>query len=621
MHPRDFGQYRIVRLLPLGGMGRVYLAVDTQTNEEIALKLIDRGPDSDRQEIVAAERRGALLQERLCALDRRIVCVRKYGDLDDFFFIEMEYIEGQDLSELLAKGPLGVPFATRIAKDLCEVLAVTHGFTGYVEGQQYAGVVHGDVKPRNIRITPTGEVKVLDFGIAKALSLTRQFTTNQFASSQYSSPERLNTGEVDIASDLWSVGVVLYEIVTGRPYFEAESAAKVEHLIRRYAEARPLPAHLPLGFRAVLLKALHPEPQLRYATARAFADDLGLLLEGRSPAAVSLLEDSEKTRRTTGAVDDPEATRRTGPALPLREGRHTAVPASPSKQPRTAMSRRERQVRFFAGLALVTIVFLLFFNEYSVWRKGAELTRELDTERLTDMNTAWTRYEALAKGSFLPVVLSGPRSAIRGRLMAAADRTLTEYRSSDAPTVTENDWVRALASLNYALQLDPGDGEIRAKMAVCEGHIARIRGTARGNSKLLNEARANFEEAASLAPKSPDPHLGLARLYTYSLKDVDRAEAALRAAEKRGHDRGRREKSQLADGYRDRAERLLREADRASGMAEERDYLERARDDFRRAEELYRDVLPFAGSPASLRRVLDFEEHIEQRLDSIKEGA
>jgi tetratricopeptide (TPR) repeat protein len=157
-------------------------------------------------------------------------------------------------------------------------------------------------------------------------------------------------------------------------------------------------------------------------------------------------------------------------------------------------------------------------------------------------------------------------------------------------------------------------------MKICEGHINRIRGTARGNSKLLAEARASFEEAAALMPKSPDPHLGLARLHVYSLKDVDRAQQALRAADKRGHDMGRREKAQLADGYRDRAERLLREGDRAIGMPEERDYLERALKDFRKAEELYREVIPFGGSPASLRRVLDFTEHIDERLELIKDG-
>ena len=185
MHPREFGKYRIVKLLPLGGMGRVYLALESKTNAKVALKLIDQGPDPDRMEIVEAERRGAMLQARFCGVDQRITRVLGYGQEEGFFYIEMEYVEGQDLSEILAKSPLGVPFAARIGRDICDVLHHAHTLSAEIEGQQYHGIVHGDIKPRNIRITPDGQVKVLDFGIAKALSLTRQVYENQFGSSQY----------------------------------------------------------------------------------------------------------------------------------------------------------------------------------------------------------------------------------------------------------------------------------------------------------------------------------------------------------------------------------------------------------------------------------------------------
>jgi tetratricopeptide (TPR) repeat protein len=206
-------------------------------------------------------------------------------------------------------------------------------------------------------------------------------------------------------------------------------------------------------------------------------------------------------------------------------------------------------------------------------------------------------------------------------MISSADRVIDDYRSSEGLTVTEADWLRAQAVLARALQLDPGDKDIRGKMYLCDGHINRIRGTARGNGKMLNEARARFESAQELIPKSPDPYLGLARLYVYSLRDVEKAEQAVKAAGKRGYSIGRREKAQLGDGYRERAERLLREADKATGLPEEKDYLERARDDFERAQDFYRDIVPFAGSANSLRRVLDFSDHVELRLKIIKEGA
>src|SRR5262245_3468619 len=143
MHPREFGKYRIVKLLPLGGMGRVYLALDTQTNRQVALKLIEIGPDPERQEILEAERRGAVLQARLCGIDQRIAVIHSYGEFEGFFYIEMEYVEGQDLAEILVKRPLGVPFAARIARDICEVLHHAHGFTAEIEGHRYHGIVHG----------------------------------------------------------------------------------------------------------------------------------------------------------------------------------------------------------------------------------------------------------------------------------------------------------------------------------------------------------------------------------------------------------------------------------------------------------------------------------------------
>jgi serine/threonine protein kinase len=633
MHPREFGKYRIVKLLPLGGMGRVYLALDTEKNCQVALKLIDIAPDRESQEILEAERRGAVLQSRLCGLDRRVTIINRYGELDGFFFIEMEYVEGSDLSEILAKGPLGVPFAARIGGDICDVLHHSHTFTADIEGHQYHGIVHGDIKPRNIRITPDGQVKVLDFGIAKALSLTRKFTTNQFGSSQYSSPERLNTGDVDVASDLWSTAVVLYEIVTGKPYFQAESAAKVEHLIRNYRQVGDFPSSLPAPFRAILRKALHPDPALRYATARGFAADLNAFLANQPVAAESLDPgDSEKTRRSAAPVEAYDATTRRN--TPDDATRRTAIPASGASsqsypepaEPKPAarqrsLSPRQRQIRFFAALGGGVFLFLLFYNEYSVFRRASDLSRELETERLTDLNAAWTRYEELARTSVLPVVYSGARRTLESRLIAGADRVITGYRNSDSPTISENDWLRAQAILAKALQLDAGDKEIRGKMYVCEGHVSRIRGTARNQSKLLNDARVRFEEAHDLIPKSPDPYLGLARLYVYALKDVDKAQEALRAADKRGHELGRREKSQLADGYKDRAEQFLREATRSGGLPEEKDYLQRAREDFGRAEELYREVVPFGNSTAVLRRIFEQLELIEVRLEAIKAGS
>lgn len=622
MHPREFGKYLVRKLLPPGGMGRVYLAEDSTTGRLVALKLIEKAAGPEYEEILEAEHRGARLQEHLCRIDSRIADVLGYGELNGFFYIEMEYIDGQDLSEVLDHGPLGVPFAARIGRDLCQTLEHAHNFTTSLDGHSYYGVVHGDIKPRNIRITPQGEVRVLDFGIAKALSLTRRFTENRFGSSQYSSPERLTTGDVDISSDLWSVGVVLYEIVTGRPYFEEESGARLENSIRNYRDYRPISPHLPSPFQAILRKALHPDPSARYQTAAEFALDLDSFLSGRQtvaemfPVPVAPAEDDDRTRRisTPQKSGDTDATRRT--SIPSKS--HKKKLEQRPKRPLTPVQRRIR-----AAVAALLVLGSIWFvtNEISVYRAASALRLDLETERLKDMNVAWERYHELALRNHTPLLLWGTRRTLLSRMMSSADRVITDYRNTDAPTVTEADWQRAAVVYEKALDLVPGDKEIRGKLYLANGHLNRIRGTARSNGKLLTEARQRFEESRDLLPKSPDPWLGLARLYVYSLKDVDKAKEALNQAKKRGHEMGRREKAQLGDGYRDRAERLLREADRATGNPEEEDYLERAKTDFDRAEDLYREIVPFGGTANSLRRVLDLLDHVELRLRIVREKA
>jgi tetratricopeptide (TPR) repeat protein len=622
MHPREFGKYRILKMLPLGGMGRVYLALDTKCGREVALKLIEHGPDAESQEIVEAERRGAILQARLCGLDPHVTTIHEYGDLDGFFYIEMEFVEGDDLSEVLQKGPLGMPFAVRIATEVCEVLRTAHTFSGTVEDYQYHGIVHGDIKPRNIRLRRDGLVKVLDFGIAKALSLTRKFTHNQFGSVQYGSPERLNTGEVDASSDLWSVGVVLFEMVSGRPYFQAESVTKLEHLIRGYTALQPLSDNLPVSLRKVLAKALAPSAGVRYQTAAEFLSDLKALQEGRPTRAEEAVEDSEATRRTghpdPAAEGDEAKTRRTVPS-----GSRPVKP--PVQQPAVLKpvrktSPRVRRIQLAVQAAVLVILGFAFFNEYSAANQAAELKRELQTEKLTDMNQAWERYETIAKRSYLPSLLSGSRDAIKQKMIESADRVITEYRDSDVPNVTEPDWQRARTTLARALEIAPDDKNIRGKLYLCDGQILRIRSSARNQSKLLSDARADFEQARDLLPKSPDPYLGLARLYIYGLHDVEKGEEALKGAERHGHPPGKREKAQLADGLRERADRMFREAVRATGQREEQDYLHRAEQDYRRAEDLYQEIVPFGGSASSVRKVHSSLDIIGARKQTLKDS-
>src|SRR5205807_6634484 len=150
-----------------------------------------------------------------------------------------------DLSTILNRGPVTPGFATLVAIELCEMLEKLSAFTTTIGDREFAGIIHGDLKPRNIRLNQQNQVKALDFGIAKALSHTRKYTMNVFASTAYCSPERLETQSMDSHSDLWSVGVLLYQMVAGHQPFEEPTKERLDRRIRSGAPPDPLPADCP----------------------------------------------------------------------------------------------------------------------------------------------------------------------------------------------------------------------------------------------------------------------------------------------------------------------------------------------------------------------------------------
>ncbi len=638
MNTETAGRFTLLRKLPAGGMGRVFEAEDPATGRRVALKLIDLGLDPDSVQIVNAERLGAELQKQLSAIDQRVTAIYETGEMPNYFYIVMEYVDGQDVSEIATGKGLPPDFATRIAQEVLEVLDHAHHLMTTVEGRPARGIVHGDVKPRNIRVTPNGEVKVLDFGIAKALSLTRNFTQNIFASAQYSSPERMQTGEVDISSDLWAVGVVLYELLAGHPYFESQSGPKLEHLIRNYVAVRPLPPDWPEPLRKVVARALDPNPAVRYQTAAEFADAIRRFRNGQTDAA--------ETRRTAAPGPDPEATRRISegngttarsqgwtPVTPVPDShgaeatRRTAGGQSPPPpnpnawplpnihQPARRRTTAAKLLRAISIFLLVVFIGLASFvvSQYLVWRDARQLAHDLESEKQQNLDAAWQHYAKLDSRSHVPFILWPAETALRNALMANADRTILKYEEPDGPTVMESEWVHAHNEVAHALELSPNDKSIHGKLRLIDGHLARIRGNARHDSHLIEEARQDFQDAANYMKKSPDPWIGLARLDIYSLHDMEHAEAAFKEAERRGHDISKRETAQLADGYRYRGEQTMAMADRATSQADAQRYYDMAGNDLAHARRLYQSILPWRGAEASLKKVDASESRIQAR--------
>lgn len=622
-----YGRYRIIRQLGRGAMGEVYLARDVEAQREIALKLVYKGSEPEDQDVLDAERFGAELQKRLSGADPRVVVVNRYGEIAGDLFIEMEYIEGEDLSAILARGPAQAGFAAMVARELCAMLEKLSAFSTIIGERQFVGVIHGDLKPRNIRINSRNHVKVLDFGIAKALSNTRRYTMNVFASTAYCSPERLETQNMDAQSDLWAVGVLFYQMLAGRLPFEEPNKERLERRIRSDEPPNALPASCPEGLSRIVLRMLARDPARRYQNATEVKQDLARWERGEP--IPEIIADSEKTVRTAAAAVNGDTTRRsasaTGTAVADDPLEATVRTMAPVKSPRV----RWRGRRVFGISAIVTVIaglilFLYAMYQYHLWNEAGQLKADLKTERTTDLNDAWTRYQALAQHAASGLMLWGARSALKKDLTAAADATLAQYGNDDAPPVYLPQWEQARTDMARALELDPDDNAIKGRLRLCEGHVERIKAGAlhgEARQKQLNEAVQKFEEAAQLMRNSPDPYLGLARIYVYDIGDVDKAEEALNKAADNGHPTGRRERAQLADGYRRRADRIWRES---RGFAEspdqERGYLEEALHDYARAQDLYQQAGLFGDTPRNQLQAIQGQQRVEQRLSELQGG-
>ena len=596
MNPGDlWGPYRILHYIGSGAMGEVYFARVESDGREVAVKRVRRSPGPEGAEKLDAERSGAALEKQLSAIDPRVTKVFGYGEIAGDLFIEMEYVDGQDLSTLIDAGPIPPGRAAVIALELCEMLENLRAYE--------TGVIHGDLKPKNIRIDSHDRIRVMDFGVAKALSRTRDHTASLFGSVAYCSPERLDTGSMDANSDLWSVGVMLYQMLAGRLPFEGDRHEVLERRIRSPLPPDPLPT-CPAPLSNIVFKMLSRDLAGRYPSASAMHEDLGRFLAGKPVSAPS----PDLTVRTIQEKDDDDGTRRTVPPLP---------PARPLQ----IALKRLAWTGFAAVLAVFLLAWWLIRPQYLVWADTHQLKRDIETEHLS-ADTAWDRYTEIMKRDHLPMMTWGIGAPLKSTLVEAGDGPILDFRNNDFVTAREGAWKRSVAYFSHALEVDPSDKTIKGKLRLCEGHLERI--TAAGPSKIqmLNDAARKFREAADLLKKAPDPYLGLARLYCFNFGDLEQAQQALDQAAKYGHPETRRELATMADGYMRRAAQTARDAQKFAGMPDnERDYLNRARTDYERARDLYQKIGSYGNAADNLIGSIRGVEWVNNKLaeDGLKQ--
>ncbi|GAA4611277.1 Stk1 family PASTA domain-containing Ser/Thr kinase [Saccharopolyspora hordei] len=338
-------RYELGETLGYGGMSEVFRGRDTRLSRDVAVKILRadlaRDPTFQLRFRREAQNAAALNHPAIVAVYDTGETESENGPLP---YIVMEYVDGRTLRDIVkTEGPLAPRRAMEVMADASAALDFSHRH----------GIVHRDVKPANIMITRSGAVKVMDFGIARALADGQAAVTQTAAvigTAQYLSPEQARGEAVDARSDVYASGCVLFELLTGEPPFTGDSPVAVAYQHVREEPRKPsdLNATVPASLDAVVLKALSKNPANRYQSAAEMRADLVRVLSGQRPKAPMIMSDEERTAMLT----------QSSPTEVVSSGRHRSVDVDPEDPVDEEKERKRRRNR---TVAVVTVACVAVF--------------------------------------------------------------------------------------------------------------------------------------------------------------------------------------------------------------------------------------------------------------------
>ncbi|MEE8325423.1 MAG: protein kinase, partial [candidate division NC10 bacterium] len=542
---KTISHFRILEKIGQGGMGEVFLAQDTSLDRKVALKFLPEEMQGDP----TARKRFLREAKSAAALDHPYIChIHEVGEVEGKSFIAMEYIQGMMLSQKLMEGPLPLKKALETSMEIAEALEAAHK----------NDIVHRDLKPSNIMLTPEGHVKVMDFGLAKRLTsvegqdeeITTKLTKDEsiLGTIPYMSPEQLRGREVDARSDIFSFGVVLYEMLAGVHPFKRGGQIETAHAIlseiapplSRYAE------DIPVLLQHTVKKMLAKDPDQRYQSIHEVRTNLGQLLTATpQPAGVEFWVERGRSRLWRVAALlcsllllgagwwflSEEAT-------VISAGQITSIAVLPLDN----LMGDPEQEYFVDGMTEALIADLAQIKALKVISRTSAM-RYKDTGKSAPEIGRELNVDGIVEGS---VLRAGDRVRITAQLIhAATDQHLwaNSYERDLKDTLFLQSEVAQAIAREIKTTLAPGEETLlaRARPINPEAFEAYLKGRSYWNRRAedgVTRALEYFQEAIDLDPTYPLAYTGLADSWIargwYSISPPEeaysRAEAAARRA-------------------------------------------------------------------------------------------